>query len=124
MSEVKTYFENDGNLNFQIQALPQAAQESSVNAMAIDDFNNDGYLDLLMVGNNYEISTQLGRLDASHGVLLLNNQSGFFNQIPNQSFNVAGAARDVKKIIIKGDIYYVIAMNNDSPIFLKKENNK
>ena len=119
-----SYFENDGNLNFQIQALPQAAQESSVNAMAIDDFNNDGYLDLLMVGNNYEISTQLGRLDASHGVLLLNNQSGFFNQIPNQSFNVAGAARDVKKIIIKGDIYYVIAMNNDSPIFLKKENNK
>lgn len=118
------YFENDGSLNFQIQPLPATTQESSVNGIAVDDFNNDGYLDLLMVGNNYEISTQLGRLDASHGVLLLNDQSGFFRESMDQSFNVAGAARDIKKIKIGADTYFVISMNNDKPIFLKKEKNK
>lgn len=115
------YFQNDGNLNFRMQVLPRSAQESSVNAIAVDDFNNDGYLDLLLVGNNYEISTQLGRLDASHGVLHLNDQSGFFKESSNQSFNVAGAARDIKKIKIRGDTYFIIALNNNRPILLKKE---
>ncbi|HNP96212.1 MAG TPA: VCBS repeat-containing protein [Cyclobacteriaceae bacterium] len=116
-----TYFRNEGDGNFKPIELPPAAQQSTVNAIAIDDFNHDGYHDILLVGNNYEISTQLGRLDASHGVLLLNDRSGFFVEDKEQSFNVAGAARNVKKIKIKGGDYYVVAMNNDKPIFLKKE---
>lgn len=118
------YFENDGSMNFRIHQLPAEAQESSVNAIAVDDINQDGYLDLLLVGNNYEISTQLGRLDASHGVLLLNDKSGFFKESSDQSFNVAGAARDIKKIKIGGDDYFIISMNNERPIFVKKEINK
>ncbi|HEY5690681.1 MAG TPA: VCBS repeat-containing protein [Cyclobacteriaceae bacterium] len=118
------YFENDGSMNFRIQVLPATAQESSMNAIAIDDINKDGYLDILMVGNNYEISTQLGRLDASHGVLLLNDQSGFFKVSVDQSFNVAGAARDIKKIKVGVDNYFIISMNNDRPIFLKKQINE
>lgn len=116
-----TYFRNEGDGSFQSVELPTTAQQSTVNAIAIDDFNYDGYDDLLLVGNNYEISTQLGRLDASHGVLLLNDQKGFFVEPKEQRFNVAGAARDIKKIKIGGTDYYVVAMNNDKPIFLKKQ---
>lgn len=117
-----SYFENDGNNNFRCHVLPSLAQQSSVNAIAMYDFNNDGYQDLLLVGNNYEISTQLGRLDASHGVLLLNDQAGFFQEFGSQDFNIPGAARDIKKVTIKEAVYYVIAMNNDKPVFLKKMN--
>lgn len=115
------YFENDGLNNFKKRYLPSTAQQSSVNAIAIDDFNRDGYLDVLMVGNNYEISTQLGRLDASHGVLMLNDQSGFFTEKSIQNFDIAGAARDIKKLIIRGEVFYLVTMNNDRPVFLKKE---
>lgn len=115
------YFENKGNGVFQRHVLPASAQMSSVNAITVDDFNNDGQMDLFMVGNNYEISTQLGRMDASHGVMMLNDGAGFFKEHTNQKFNVAGAARDIKKIVIKGDEYFVIAMNNDRPLFLKKK---
>ncbi len=118
------YFENDGINGFERRNLPFMAQQSSVNAIAVDDFDNDGFLDLLMVGNNYEISTQLGRLDASHGVLLLNDQSGFFKERRIQNFNVAGAARDIKKISINGADYYVVSLNNDRPLFLKKNAGK
>ncbi|MBX2962916.1 MAG: VCBS repeat-containing protein [Cyclobacteriaceae bacterium] len=116
------YFENLGNNNFKFHLLPEGAQQSSVNDIVVDDFNHDGYLDLLLVGNNYEISTQLGRLDASHGVLLLNDRSGFFEQYSNQGFNIAGAARKVGKIVINSATYYIVTINNDKPIFLRKCN--
>ena len=35
-------------------------QSSSVFDFAVEDINNDGFKDLLIVGNNYDISTQLG----------------------------------------------------------------
>ncbi|MBX2969258.1 MAG: VCBS repeat-containing protein [Cyclobacteriaceae bacterium] len=116
------YFENLGDNTFKSHILPEAAQQSSVNGIFADDFNEDGYLDLLLVGNNYEISTQLGRLDASHGVLLLNDRNGFFEQYSNQNFNIAGPARKIGRINRHGDVYYIVTMNNGMPIFLKKCN--
>jgi hypothetical protein len=115
------YFENTGNNRFAKRNLPMGAQKSSVNAIMLDDFNDDGYADILLAGNNYEISTQLGRLDASHGVILLNDKKGFFMEYPDQKLNIAGPARDINKIVINGLAYYIAAINNDEPIFLKKE---
>jgi len=115
-----SYFENVGANKFKIHILPAEAQQSSVNKVFVDDFDADGFMDVLLVGNNYEISTQLGRLDASHGVLLLNDQAGYFKSTSNQKFNIAGPARDIGKIIIRGDTYYVVTINNNRPIFLKK----
>lgn len=114
------YFENLGNNTFKKRELPLMTQISSVNSIAIDDFNSDGYLDLFLTGNNYEISTQLGKLDASHGHILLNDKNGFFTNYTNKKFDVPGPARDIKKFTIGSDIYYIVSINNDSPIFLKK----
>jgi len=115
------YFENDGSNNFNIKKLPFMAQISSVNAIKMNDFNNDGFLDVLIAGNNYEISTQLGRLDASHGLILLNDKKGFFNPVPQQGFDIVGPARSIKKVIISGEEYYIISINNDQPIILKTQ---
>lgn len=117
-----TYFENLGNNSFKPHILPEGTQQSSVNDILVDDLNEDGFLDLLLIGNNYEISTQLGRLDASHGVLLLNDRNGFFEQYSNQNFNIAGPARRVGKITILGDVYYIVTINSGVPIFLRKCN--
>ncbi|MGK0174841.1 MAG: hypothetical protein ACI9AT_001223 [Ulvibacter sp.] len=112
------YLENMGDFNFKKTKLPFSSQISSVNAIQVDDFNNDGYLDLLLAGNNYEISTQLGRLDASHGSLLLNDKLGFFKMAKNQNFDIAGPARSINKITINNKTHYLIGINNQTPIFL------
>lgn len=117
-----TYFENQGKNEFVIKQLPFGAQISSVNAILVDDFNMDQFDDILLVGNNYELSTQLGRLDASHGVLLINDKNGFFYESVERSFDVAGPARDAQKLVIEDTVHYMISINNDSPIFLKKTN--
>lgn len=95
------------------------AQVSSINDIALNDFNKDGFIDALLVGNNYNISTQLSKLDAAHGLLLLNNKKGFFEQQLQQSFNIPGDARNIQKIKIKEDAYYIVAINNKQALFLK-----
>jgi len=47
--------------------------------IAAGDFNNDGFEDILIAGNDIEISTQSGRLDAFHGTLLIMIKKGFLH---------------------------------------------
>lgn len=115
-----SYFENQGDGTFSITALPTIAQTSSVRDISLDDFDGDGYEDLFLVGNNYEISTQLGRMDALHGVILRNEKNGRFKWSQNQGVKLKGAARVIRKITIDEETYYVVGMNNESPVLLKK----
>lgn len=117
------YFENTGNGIFKIKKLPFLAQTSSIKTAFVSDFDNDGFKDILIAGNDYEISTQLGRLDASHGLLLLNDKEGFFNVAPHQSFDISGPARDIKKLKVNGIEHFIVSINNNTPIFLRNNDN-
>ena len=114
------YFENTGNNTFKKHTLPFGVQVSSVNDIWVEDVNNDGNLDLLLVGNNFEISTQLSRLDASRGVLLINDGKANFTEKKDEKFILSGACRNIEKLTIKSDTYLIITRNNNTPIFLKK----
>ncbi|MFV8226045.1 VCBS repeat-containing protein [Christiangramia aquimixticola] len=112
------YFENLGNGEFKKHVLPMEAQASAIFAIQKYDFNGDGFEDILLAGNNYEISTQLGRLDASHGSLLLNDGKGSF--YPSQDLpNIQGPARDIKKICINNQQHFIVTFNNGKPLLLK-----
>ncbi len=115
-----TYFENKGELNFEVHKLPWEAQISSVHDILINDMNGDGYFDMILGGNTYEISTQLGRLDASYGVALLNDKKGYFKSMGQSDFNVKGAVRSIKEIKIKDSTYFLFAVNSDSLQVVKK----
>jgi enediyne biosynthesis protein E4 len=114
------YFENTGNNHYKFHPLPFEAQLSSVNDFWIEDFNGDSFPDLLLVGNNYEVSTQLGRLDALHGMVFLNNGQANFAPQNASGIAISGACRHVQKIILSDQEYYIITRNNDKPIFIKR----
>lgn len=116
------YFENTGNGQFQMHSLPFLAQLSSVKTIYINDFNQDGFADALIGGNDHGISTQLGRLDAGHGMILINDTKGSFETDHGICPNISGKARDIKEIEINGEKYLIIALNNASPLFLKINN--
>ena len=80
---------NEGNGKFTIKPLPAQVQLSCVCGISCTDINNDGYLDLVLGGNNFEFKPQYSRLDANYGSVLLGdgklnfkwqnyNTSGFF----------------------------------------------
>ncbi|MGI9548302.1 MAG: VCBS repeat-containing protein [Flavobacteriaceae bacterium] len=116
------YYENDGKGGFTSQKLPAIAQASTIKDIGVDDLNKDGYPDIFLIGNNYEISTQLGSMDASHGVILQNNKNGGVIWVHDNDFNVSGPARNLNKIRIQNMEYYIIGINNAAPIFIPINN--
>jgi len=117
------YFENVGGANFEKGQLPIISQSSIVYDIMVDDLNSDGYKDVLIVGNDHEISTQLGRLDAFHGLFLQNDKKGGFLWNNDALPHISGASRAIEKITMNGSIGYVIGRNDSSPLFLLKKKN-
>jgi len=115
-----SYFENLGNSTFQKKAIPLLSQISQTRKMICDDLDGDGDLDVILMGNNHHISTQLGRLDALHGLILYNDGRGNFIQNPTH-LKVDGQVNDIKKLKIKHTEGYLIGRNDDSPVFLIKK---
>lgn len=117
-----TYFENDGTGRFTPKLLPKIAQASVVQDIAIKDLNKDGFPDAFLVGNFYEISTQLGRMDASHGVLLQNDLQGGFVWERNTGLRYSGPARNIQDLKIKNEDYWIIGINNAPAVLINLNN--
>lgn len=116
------YFENVGNGNFKKIPLPQIAQVSNVEDILIE--TNNASSKVILVGNNFEISTQLGRMDASHGIVLYPSKKHPFTQATHNYLGVSGAARSIVPISIKDIEGYLISRNNDSLLFIPKVRKK
>ena len=54
------------------------AQISALNGMAVDDFDGDGNLDVLINGNDWGTEVTVGRYDALNGLLLRGDGKGEF----------------------------------------------
>ena len=63
---------NQGNLKFDVIAMPWQAQLSSYRDAVVVDANRDSLPDILLVGNYYENNIQMGRYDADYATLLIN----------------------------------------------------
>ena len=59
-----------------LQPLPRMAQYSTIHAVLIRDFNEDGTPDLLLGGNDYKYKPQFGRQDAGKGCLCYGSKKG------------------------------------------------
>jgi hypothetical protein len=70
---------NNSNKGFAVQPLPYQLQLSSIQALVVDDINNDGNKDILAAGNFFDLLPQFCSIDASYGNLLLGNGKGGFD---------------------------------------------
>jgi hypothetical protein len=109
---------NEGNGEFSITKLPAQVQLSCVCSISCLDVNNDGFLDILMGGNNFEFKPQFSRLDANEGTLLINKKGGNFEwQDYNTSgFSVKNEVKHMGQFKDKtGKTYVITAINDDKP---------
>lgn len=116
-------FLNDGAMGFTQLNLPYEAQLTSVKILYLHDFDEDGLPDILLAGNDFNINTQLGRLDAGHGLVLLNQGNGSFAKSSLFRPEIKGQARAISELVIGGEHSLVIGRNNDSPVLLKSKIN-
>ena len=119
-----TYFENTNN-GFVAKPLPTMAQLSPVKDFITADFNGDAQLDILLVGNQYDIDVESGRHDAGNGLLLL-NQNGNFEALTIQEsgfFNPQDARNMVQLSLANGNTL-VIVVNNENNVNTFELSNK
>ncbi len=108
-------FINHGKNSFVKESLNNTEQVAPILAGCAVDINMDGRKDIILGGNLYEVSPDIGRGDASYGHLLLGEDQGF-TTIGHQSsgFVLQGAVRHIKNITIDRKMHFIVAMNNDS----------
>ncbi|MBL7876033.1 MAG: VCBS repeat-containing protein, partial [Cyclobacteriaceae bacterium] len=112
---------NDGKGKFTFSRLPMEAQFSVMQAIVVNDFDHDGKVDILLGGNLYAAKPEVGRYDASHGVLLKGDGSGNFVSLSarNSGLVIDGEVRDFQLLHVGKSNLLLVARNNDSVLFFK-----
>ena len=108
---------NDGHGHFTLHPLPTEAQFAPIRAALTGDFNGDGRLDLVVAGNDYNMTPALGRYDASYGLLLSGTGDGSFKAVDmaRSGLVIDGQVRHMAWLrLANGERVMVVARNDDS----------
>ncbi|MFI1744576.1 VCBS repeat-containing protein [Thalassobellus sediminis] len=119
-SFASVYLENK-NGKFIIHKLPNLAQLSSINQILIDDYDQDGKLDALIVGNLYVSEVETPRNDAGYGLFLKGNGNGSFKPISvsKSGLYIPGDVKDMATIKVGSTSYFIAAKNDDYLQFIR-----
>ncbi len=113
---------NDGDGSFTLLPLPLEAQIAPSYGILPADIDGDGHLDLLLAGNFDGVKPELGRMSASHGVVLRGDGTGGFQPVPGveSGFLVPGQARDIQWVRTARGHLYVVTRNDDRPLVFRQ----
>jgi hypothetical protein len=107
--------------SYTLAPLPREAQIAPVYGVLAGDFDHDGKTDLLLAGNFSGVPPEIGSMMASYGLLLRGDGRGGFTPLraTESGFVVPGEARDVQRVrTARGDLY-IVARNDDRPLFFR-----
>ena len=104
--------------SFEKITLPSQAQFSTMYSIYVTDLNNDKNADLLLGGNLYAVKPEIGRYDASNGLVLIGNGTGNFKYTSfiESGLKCEGEIRNILPISIAGKQNILIARNSESPV--------
>jgi len=105
--------------------LPIQAQTSPIKSSLIDDFNNDGFKDLLLVGNHYGVEVETVRYDAGYGSLFLGDGKNNFKFLPSSKSGIyiPKDSRFISSLKTTEEENIYLSTNNNSTITVFKKNN-
>lgn len=107
------YLENT-NGHFKANPLPSLAQVSNINNFVVNDFNQDGNLDVVLGGNLYNSEVETPRNDASFGLWLTGDGKGNFTAktVLESGLEIIGEVKDMELLKQGGSSLLLVAKNN------------
>jgi hypothetical protein len=119
-----SYAENLGDGTFKLTPLPRACQVAPVNDILVDDYDNDGFLDALLVGNDFSAESNYGRFDAFTGGFLKGGQDGL-KWVPSRDsgFYVPEQSNELTTLKDQNGRQFILASQNNGrmKVFEKTE---
>ncbi|WP_300021801.1 VCBS repeat-containing protein [uncultured Maribacter sp.] len=85
-------------------SLPIQAQYSPISSIVSSDFNNDGIMDLLLLGNNDFYKLRIGKFDANYGTVLLGKADGNFKYLPQTQSGLSIKGSDTHALLINNEL--------------------
>ncbi|MEO9967269.1 MAG: VCBS repeat-containing protein [Reichenbachiella sp.] len=121
-SFASVYIENLGDGRLAINNLPFEIQTSSLNDVQVADYNNDGYLDILAGGNQFNSEVETPRNDACYGWLLAGDGTGQFSYVDYTQSGLY-VPYDIRSIVrlASDDTYLDVFISNSAPVKVYKE---
>jgi enediyne biosynthesis protein E4 len=121
-----SFVENLGNGKFQLTALPMEAQMAPIYGMLSYDYDGDGFLDAVMVGNDYGMELLQGRADAFNGLVFKNTGTKNFTplSIAQSGFIVPHDARGLTRIAVQNnskELILATQFKDDLKVFSPKK---
>jgi enediyne biosynthesis protein E4 len=121
-----SFIENVGNGKFKITSLPIEAQLAPIYGMMTYDYDGDGLLDIVMVGNDFGMELQQGRADAFNGLVLKNKEGKNFIplSIQQSGFVVPQDARALTRIAVQNntkELLLATQFKDDLKVFSPKK---
>ncbi|WP_396591955.1 VCBS repeat-containing protein [Allomuricauda sp. R78024] len=109
------YIENLGNSKFKLSYLPKECQIAPMYSQLVGDFNEDGNLDFVAVGNFYSGEVFGGNYDASIGWFMAGDGKGDFEAInvAQSGFFVRGDAKSQVNLFTTDSELILSGINND-----------
>jgi enediyne biosynthesis protein E4 len=116
-----TLVRNEGGGRFTLVPLPDEAQIAPVYGILPTDVDRDGHTDLLLAGNFDGFRPEIGRMAASHGLLLRGDGRGRFtpSPAPESGFFVPGQSRDIQSLRTASGTSYIVSRNGDTPLLFR-----
>ncbi|SNS02763.1 Repeat domain-containing protein [Belliella buryatensis] len=110
-------FKNQGNYDFKIDTLPKEAQFAPIIAGSVLESGKG----VLLGGNFFPVNVQLGRYDASYGVLLTYDKASGMMEYATQDYSglkILGQIKSIHPIKLKNSNAFLVVGNNMKPIVL------
>ena len=107
---------------YKFQKLPASAQQYTIQSIATEDVDNNGWLDVIIGGNLLGSEVETPKSDACYGEILLNNGNGKLISVLNHTgFDVRGQVSNVKSVNSLGKYKILFATsNNDLYLYEKR----
>ncbi|MCY7355922.1 MAG: VCBS repeat-containing protein [Rudanella sp.] len=116
--------DSNGQPQFALHPLPTMAQLGPIFGMVAQDVDNDGNLDVMLVGNDYGGEVSMGRYDALNGLWLRGNGRGGFVPMSTAAsgFFVPGNAKGLVELTAANGQSLLVATQNRGRLCVFKKN--
>jgi enediyne biosynthesis protein E4 len=113
-----SFIENKGGGKFSVQPLPVLAQTAPVNGILCRDFDNDGRLDMLLVGNSYSADVLAGYYDSFIGIMYAGEGKGNFQPVPatQSGFFVDCDTKSIVELTMRSGRQLILVGCNAGPL--------